>query len=62
MENPYERLKDITRGAVVEKANLREFIQSLNLPQEDKQRMLALEPKDYTGNATQMAKNIRNYL
>lgn len=36
MENPYERLKDITRGAVVEKNSLRKYIQELDLPHEDK--------------------------
>lgn len=32
MENPYEKLKEITRGNKVEKEGLREFIKTLNLP------------------------------
>jgi adenylosuccinate lyase len=62
MHNPYERLKDITKGAIVERDTLRTFIGGLDLPADEKQRMLALEPKDYIGNAAQMAMSIRKYI
>lgn len=51
LENPYERLKDITRGETVEKEKLRKFVSQLEIPIEDKNRMITLEPKDYIGNA-----------
>jgi adenylosuccinate lyase len=62
MENPYEKLKDLTRGNKIEKESLRKFISSLNIPEAEKDLMLKLEPKDYIGNADLMAKNIRKYL
>jgi adenylosuccinate lyase len=62
MENPYEKLKDLTRGNKIEKESLRKFISSLNIPEAEKDLMLKLEPKDYIGNADIMAKNIRKYL
>ncbi|KAM3142480.1 hypothetical protein pb186bvf_005382 [Paramecium bursaria] len=57
-ENPYEKLKEITRGQKINKESLRAFINTLELPQNVKQQLLNLEPKHYVGNAGQMAKLI----
>lgn len=51
MDNPYEQLKEITRGNRVEKEDLRKFISTLDMPKEDKQKLMELSPKDYIGNA-----------
>ena len=55
IENPYEKLKALTRGRAVTKELLQEFIVTLDIPDAEKQRLLALTPASYTGNAAQMA-------
>ncbi|HMO45511.1 MAG TPA: adenylosuccinate lyase [Rubrivivax sp.] len=58
LPNPYERLKAMTRGKAITAAAMRKFIQSLELPAEDKQRLLALTPAGYTGLAAVLAKRV----
>jgi adenylosuccinate lyase len=58
IEQPYEKLKALTRGQKINQATLKKFIESLALPPDVKQRLLALTPQDYTGNAAEMARNI----
>lgn len=55
MDNPYERLKDLTRGHKLDAETLRSFIATLNLPHDDKQRLLALTPATYIGLAEKLA-------
>lgn len=55
ISQPYEKLKTLTRGRKIDQARLRDFIQQLALPAEVKQRLLALTPADYTGNAASQA-------
>jgi adenylosuccinate lyase len=51
---PYEKLKELTRGRDdISAEDLRSFIQSLNLPADVKNDLLALEPRGYIGNAEQ---------
>lgn len=53
---PYEKLKDLTRGkGGFNRANLHAFIRGLPIPDEAKQRLLALTPAGYTGNAAAQA-------
>jgi len=60
LEQPYEQLKALTRGkAGVTQATLREFIEGLTLPADAKQRLLALTPRGYTGNAAVQARRRR---
>jgi len=54
----YERLKDFTRGQTIDADRLREFIAALPLPAEDKARLAALRPADYTGLAAALARGI----
>ncbi|HEY8753694.1 MAG TPA: adenylosuccinate lyase [Arthrobacter sp.] len=54
MENPYERLKDLTRGQRVDAARMQEFVQSLGLSPAAEARLLALTPGRYTGIADQL--------
>jgi len=57
-EAPYEQLKALTRGQRVEAATLRAFIAELPLPDEAKQRLLALTPERYLGNAAEQARRL----
>jgi adenylosuccinate lyase len=52
LEQPYERLKELTRGRPVDAAAMREFVTGLGLPPEVEQRLVALTPGSYTGLAS----------
>jgi adenylosuccinate lyase len=58
LPNPYEQLKKMTRGKAITAAAMRRFIQSLELPAEDKQRLLAMTPAGYTGLAAELARRV----
>ena len=58
VENPYEQLKELTRGKGISQAALHEFIRGLAIPQDAKDRLLAMTPATYVGLAAQLAKNI----
>ncbi|NKY08379.1 adenylosuccinate lyase [Cellulomonas hominis] len=49
MENPYERLKELTRGRRLTAGDMREFIAGLGLPADVAARLQALTPAAYTG-------------
>ena len=51
MENPYERLKELTRGRRITGADLREFVSGLGLPADVENRFLELTPQTYVGAA-----------
>lgn len=55
---PYEKLKELTRGRAVTKESLREFIEGLELPQEAMAALLELTPHSYTGAAEVLAKAV----
>jgi adenylosuccinate lyase len=58
IENPYEKLKELTRGQAVTKDVLREFIGTLEIPDNEKQRLLELTPESYIGIADRQARDI----
>jgi len=58
IENPYEQLKELTRGKGISKDALREFINGLAIPQDAKDRLLAMTPASYVGLAAQLAADI----
>lgn len=58
IENPYEQLKELTRGRGINQAGLREFISGLDLPQKAKEDLLALTPRSYIGLAAELANQI----
>ena len=58
IENPYEQLKELTRGKGISKEALREFIIGLALPQETKDLLLAMTPANYIGRAADLARKI----
>ena len=56
--NPYEQLKELTRGKGIEKDALRQFISTLPLPAVDRQRLLDMTPASYIGKAAELARKI----
>ncbi|WP_150462305.1 adenylosuccinate lyase [Nesterenkonia ebinurensis] len=55
MEDPYERLKELTRGRRVDAEKLKEFVAELGLSPEAEARLKNLTPADYTGLAAALA-------
>ncbi|MDN5558702.1 MAG: adenylosuccinate lyase [Ruaniaceae bacterium] len=60
MANPYERLKDLTRGRRVDAAGMRAFIASLGMPRDVEARLLNLSPSSYIGLATVLARHLED--
>jgi len=59
LENPYEQLKALTRGkGGITREALHEFIRTLTIPQEAKDRLLEMTPASYIGKAVTLAKQI----
>jgi adenylosuccinate lyase len=58
IENPYEQLKELTRGKGISKEALHEFIAGLAIPQPARDRLLAMTPASYVGYAVQLARKI----
>ncbi len=59
IENPYEQLKELTRGkGGINKRSLHTFIQELKIPADAKQLLLEMTPASYIGKAAELAKNI----
>ncbi|MFN9748536.1 MAG: adenylosuccinate lyase [Burkholderiales bacterium] len=58
LPNPYEQLKEITRGKAMTAETLRAFIATLHIPDADKARLLALTPASYIGKAAELAGRI----
>jgi len=58
IENPYEKLKELTRGKAITRDDLHQLINSVELPDHARQRLLQLTPQTYIGNADQQAKDI----
>ncbi len=55
---PYEKLKELTRGQPVSKEILAEFIATLEIPEDEKKRLLELSPERYIGLAASLASDI----
>ena len=58
IEQPYEKLKELTRGQDMSKEVIQAFVDKLELPQEARQELLALTPASYIGNAVAQAQAI----
>ena len=59
IEKPYEKLKELTRGKRVDAAGMQAFIDSLELPEEEKVRLKAMTPGNYIGRATTMVDELK---
>ena len=56
--NPYEQLKELTRGKGITKEALQTFIGTLAIPEAEKARLLEMTPASYIGKAAELAKRI----
>jgi len=57
IKNPYEKLKDLTRGQRVDKVVMLTFINDLEIPEQAKTQLRLLTPANYIGNAAEQARN-----
>ena len=58
IENPYEKLKELTRGKTIDAEILKDFIASLEIPHEAKEELYKLTPASYIGVAIKLARDI----
>ncbi|MFB3059324.1 MAG: adenylosuccinate lyase, partial [Gammaproteobacteria bacterium] len=58
VDQPYEKLKALTRGRAIDAQVIREFVQSLDIPEHAKQQLTDLTPESYIGNADIQAREI----
>ena len=56
--NPYEKLKELTRGNRISREGMQSFVQSLEIPATAKAELLELTPWSYTGKAAELARRI----
>ncbi len=62
IENPYEKLKELTRGNTIDAQVLAEFVKDLDMPEEAKQALAELTPMDYTGDAQKLAEALEKLI
>ena len=58
IENPYEKLKELTRGKAIDAEIIKDFINSLEIPSEAKEELYKLTPANYIGDAIKLARDI----
>ncbi|MEY4765769.1 MAG: hypothetical protein RI907_2442 [Pseudomonadota bacterium] len=58
LPNPYERLKELTRGKTINRESIQAFIATLELPEDEKARLMAMTPGNYIGKAEALAQRI----
>ena len=59
IENPYEQLKELTRGKGINQADLQVFIRGLAIPEDAKARLLEMTPSSYLGKAIELAQRLK---
>lgn len=57
---PYEKLKQLTRGRAVNKDSIRDFIEGLDIPKDAKMNLLKLTPHTYVGLAVELARTVES--
>ncbi len=62
IDNPYEKLKDLTRGQTINAQVLAEFVKDLDMPNEVKTALSELTPMTYTGDAQKLANAIKKLI
>ena len=60
VEQPYEKLKELTRGNVMNQDTIQNFVKTLDIPEGAKEELLKLTPATYIGNAIAQAKAIKS--
>jgi adenylosuccinate lyase len=58
LPNPYERLKELTRGKTITREAIQQFIGTLEIPQAEKNRLMAMTPANYIGQAAALARRL----
>ncbi len=58
IENPYEKLKALTRGQEINQQLIQEFVADLDIPTEAKEHLMQLTPSSYIGIANKLADKI----
>jgi adenylosuccinate lyase len=58
LPNPYERLKELTRGKGITREAIQTFIGTLEIPDDEKKRLMAMTPGNYIGYATDLANRL----
>ena len=58
LPQPYEQLKKFTRGEAMTRELMQGFIAALDIPESEKQRLLAMTPASYTGKASELARRV----
>jgi len=58
IENPYEKLKELTRGKAITQQAFQKFIQTLEIPDDARENLLQLTPMNYIGNAIEQTKKL----
>ena len=62
VEEPYEKLKALTRGQAITKEVILAFVETLDIPAAAKEQLRGLTPANYVGNAVSQAENISQYI
>jgi adenylosuccinate lyase len=58
LPQPYEQLKKFTRGEPMTRELMQGFIAKLEIPEADRQRLLAMTPDSYLGKAVELARRV----
>ena len=58
IDQPYEKLKTLTRGQKIDAAAIREFVETLDMPDAARRELIALTPASYIGNAAAQARKV----
>lgn len=58
IEKPYEKLKALTRGKGIDREGMQAFVQTLEIPESEKARLMEMTPASYIGKAAELAKRI----
>ena len=58
VDQPYEKLKALTRGQKINQQVLSDFVEGLDIPEEGKALLRQLRPENYIGNASEQAKKV----
>ncbi|MFP3019644.1 MAG: adenylosuccinate lyase [Arsenophonus sp.] len=59
IKNPYEKLKDLTRGKQTKESDIIIFIDNLNLPRKEKNRLKKMTPSNYIGYSRNLVDNLK---
>jgi adenylosuccinate lyase len=62
IENPYEKLKALTRGQTINAEVLAKFVKDLDMPEEAKVALSKLTPMTYIGDAQKLARDIEKLI